>query len=210
MKTFVVALILLVVSPAFAAYEVVGGTLHNIGYQTSAGTAVDDDPIVGLTRDIATTSAALALATTAEADLAVKYGAATKNRQAAQFAAEAAVKALRDELDKRFPPPPPPPSPVNPVNPPAPPVPTKQPTLVLITAAANCPGCAWVESQTVPSIKAQLGSNFSEIQWGDPQIKQLYPGMGQIPAWVLTRADGTVERKQAVLTKDQALQWIGK
>jgi hypothetical protein len=91
-------------------------------------------------------------------------------------------------------------------NPPAPPV--KKLSLVLITDSSGaCKYCDWVKQWAVPSVKASLGDSFREIEYTTAEANSIYPDT-QVPRWLLTKNNGTVEKKVGAMTPEAIKAWV--
>ena len=142
---------------------------------------------------------------------------ATDDKGKAQLAATndyAAFIALWSSLYSPTPappvPPPTPPTPPVPPTPPPTPPPVAQTSLTLITATGDwCAACLSVAKDTLPAMQTSLGSRLTVADYSSAAAKTFYPESAFVPRWVLTRADGTVEKKIGYLTVQQVQDWIG-
>ena len=104
--------------------------------------------------------------------------------------------------------PPPVPPPTPPTPPPTPPAVTTKLTLIEGTGTW-CAACAAVDTDTLPALKTLLGADLSVFDYTAAAAKIAYPESALVPRWVLTRPDGTVEKKIGYLTIEQAKAWLG-
>ena len=114
-----------------------------------------------------------------------------------------------------IPPAPPAPVPTPVPDPPAPPAPVPTPpvakaTLSMISATnVNwCEACNWEKANAVPALQSTLGSRFATYDYLSNEAKKLYPESALLPRWVLTRPDGTVEKRTGAVDSDTLLKWV--
>jgi hypothetical protein len=65
-----------------------------------------------------------------------------------------------------------------------------------------------VKADTLPALTTLLGSQLSVVDYTSPQAAA-YADSALVPRWVLTRADGSKEKKIGYLTIEQAKAWLG-
>lgn len=164
--------------------------------------------IVGLATLVKSDSALVTADATAVKGASDALATAQAKLTADQAKLDKEKQALADALGLN---PAPLPVPGPPVPTPPNPAPVTTASLVVITAGPNqkwCPYCTTFETQIRPALAAMPGVTLTTVLYNDPQAQQLYPE-ARVPRFVLTRANGTVEKKVGLMALADFQTWIG-